>query len=151
MTRNCGPSPIPVEAARRRRRRAPPVGTILQGAPAWPREWAQRLGRRIQEAGGTLRTARLPGTSTWGLSWSIGRRSVLVLEVRSQGVLCRFRLPRAVLGLLTHDERLDPELREILTHSPVRGRYLRVTAPLDSSRRVRSLEEMLPLLTTPYE
>ena len=123
-----------------RSREPPRPGELLGRAPPWPREWAQRLGRKAAQTGARSEVFHQRSTDRWAIRWKRGGRTLLTLYPSPEGVEAELRLGGIpALKLRTWIDS-DPLLREGLTPGP---RTLVIRTGLDGPVRARRLEDLL--------
>ncbi len=140
-------SPVPGEGSERSVDPRPGPGEVLSGLPAWPREWAQRLGREARGLGARVEVHRSREGNAWELRWVIDRRSLLVLRPVAQGVRAELSIPERALPHILEHHLTDEEFRQkLLAAAPLRGRR-RMDVALDNARRVNTISGVLILLS----
>lgn len=121
----------------------PSPGEVLSSLPAWPREWAQRLGREATKLGAEMQVRKGRRAGTWQLQWLIDHRPLFALEEATPGVWVELSLFESEATRMAEDPQTDEEFRaRIAATAPMRGRR-KLRVPLDSSRRANTLSLFL--------
>lgn len=133
---------MPADPAQER----PTPGDLLATLAPWPREWAQRLGRSASDLGGRAEVHSTSASAgAWELRWVVGRRPVLTMRPQGEGVEVDLWVQDSSRRHVLEDPRTDDGVRAALLEAPsARGRR-RLRLPLNSARRVASLELVLKL------
>lgn len=124
----------------------PTPGELLLSLPAWPREWAQRLGREASEWGARSEVHPSRSGRGWELRWVADRRVLATLRPVSQGVEVEVLVPATAVERILERSEVDEEFRRELRASPKVRQRCRVTVPLSSARRSATLSLVLGLL-----
>jgi hypothetical protein len=121
----------------------PSVGELLALPPAWPREWAQRLGREAADLGGRPEVHRSSDGEGWEVWWMHGRRRLLALRPDGQGVRVQLALGEPATRRVLSDPGVEEEFRaQLAATASVRGRR-HVEVALGSARRLNAVVESL--------
>lgn len=124
----------------------PTSGELLSSLPAWPREWAQRLGREADDLGACSQVQRSRGGVEWELCWLLDRRPVMTLRLTPQGVRVLLAVPERAAELWLQGPSDDEELRRDLLRALPRRGLRRVEVGLGSAVRARAVADLLRLV-----
>lgn len=135
-----GGGPGPAASAR------PSVGELLARPPAWPREWAQRIGQEASKLGGRTEVRRSRSGTDWEVRWTLDHRALITLRPGPTLVEVQADVPEAKVAHVLADPETDGEFQQQLQDAPsFRGRR-RVVVPLGSARRVNTISALLRTL-----
>lgn len=117
----------------------PTQALLLSGLPAWPREWAQRVGQEASRLGARAQVHRTRGGGAWELRWVLDQRPLVVLRPTPQGVAVALSLAESDVRRVVENQLTDEELRaKLMRTKPTRG-HRRLEVGLDSARRTQSV------------